>query len=205
MLRVRVVGTGWAGSPSFGTCYFTAPTEGQDEAEAVEARVQAFYDAMKALWPAAVVFTTQPQVDVLDPVNGDVTNSFIVSTGAPVVGTDAGVNGSLPPATALLMRLDTSVFNGGRRLRGRIFLSGLAARVPMVAGAPTSTMIGAANAGATSLMAGQAAAFTSLVVWRRPRDAAAGPPPVEQRDGSTGVVTALTVSPKFAVLRSRRD
>lgn len=204
MLRVRVSSAGWTGGPGLNTFYFVSTTEDQAKAQAVAVRVRAALQSGIALFAAGVVVTVNPQVDVIDPVTGDVTASFITVPGAAVLG-NTGSGGRLSPGLCLLSQLKSGTFLEGRRIQGRVFWSGLDTSAAATDGTP-ATPVKTAATGIINGMAGADAAAGEYVIWRRPRVVQpVTKPPVIDRPGSTATVVTHSVSAKFAVMRSRRD
>lgn len=181
--RVRTVVTGVAGTPAYSNLYFTL----------ADGNAQACVDAVAALWAVlredmvfAATWTVQGEVALVDSVSGDVTQTTTVTSRA---GIGNGSSTMLPPANQVLVRLGTSTFNGGRRVQGRFNLGYL------WTAAQTGTGTVAANTSArvaNGFNALRNDPATELVVWSR-------------KNGTAAPVTAVSVSPNFAVLTSRRD
>jgi len=67
--------------------------------------------------------SVDPQVDIINPVNGDITGTFLCVSGIAVMpgtGADAVL---MAPSTALLLKLQTAPTWTGRRLQGRGYIS----------------------------------------------------------------------------------
>lgn len=194
MQRVRTVLTGWSGGPGLMTQYFTSAGEGVGTVDACVTRVQAFITALKSGVPNVVRFQTNPDVDIVNPASGAITDT-ITSTAsvAPIDGTGAG--NSMPPEVAALFQLRTATFHSGRRSRGRTFLSPV---ILSLADATGQMTLGAQTAfeGAGSTLLDLGGGDPTLVVWHRPKLGVGG---------SADPVVSVTVPLKFAVLRSRRD
>lgn len=205
MLRVRVSSTGWAGGPGLNTFYFNDITEDSNSASNCVARVHDALSSCTGIFPTQIEHVVIPDVDKLDPINGEIVATFSVSPLAPIVGGSLSTD-MLPPATAVLVKLGTNVFVEGRRIRGRAFFSPLASNNSSGLGVPTTLVAPNVDAfGAAMLNKG--VTTPDLVVWQRPRaaDPLHKPKPVTARDGHTAVVTAFSTPAKFSVLRSRRD
>lgn len=204
MLRVRTASTGYLGAPGLSTFYFSPSAETIGVAADVSARVRTFWDSIKVYYPTTVTMTVQPQVDVIDPATGFVTNSLIVAVPVlPVTGTGVA-SSALPPQVAALMTWKTSVFLEGRRLAGRTFISPLGGQVS--AGQIPPGMQTGLQAAGVALLGPGAVSDVNLVVWRRPRPARSIPLPAQvARVGSVGQITVVAVPLKFATLNSRRD
>lgn len=204
--RVRAVSSGWVGAPGLNTFYFR---EGGgvlpgDNATAVlcAQRVQAAFTAGAQLWPTPWSVQVDPQVDVLNDVNGQLVSSQNGGALLPVGGTGGPNFGPTP--TMHLLRLITSTVILGKRLRGRAFLGPTRASVDPD-GSPEVTAMNFARAFGTALL-DKGPTGPDVVVWHRPF--AGNPlsvPPRPATAGSSGAVTSFLVPDKFAVLRSRRD
>lgn len=204
MMRVRVRGDGWQGGPSLNTFYFTAAPEDATSAKAAYDRVHAAFTSGNALFPQTVTHTVIPEVDFMLASNGDIVATTSV-TGLAVITGSSVTNSIMPPSIAMLLRLTTGTYLEGRRIQGRAFLSPVtqtAAADPD--GTPSPSLVSAAVQFGNTLK-GIVGTLPPLVVWRRPRVAAVGPPVVTARVGSTAEVTGISVPDKFASLRSRRD
>lgn len=204
MLRVRVVGSGWTGGPSLNTFYFTDGNEDLVAAQEAYDRVHTAFVGVATIYPSDIPHTVDPQVDVMNPVNGDVTGTFIVDPLAVIPG-GAPDSSRQAPHTALLVKLITATFSAGRKLQGRAFLSPLYSQMTDGGGTPTAEAIVRGNQFGLDLL-GLAAGGTLLSVWRRPREADPDHvPPITARDGQVAPVEVVSTPDKFAVLRSRRD
>lgn len=204
MFRVRVVSNGWVGAPGLSTFYFTSTVENATVAADVAGRVRTFYNTISNQWRSHVTFQVSPQVDVVNPVNGQVTASFIITTPAVVTGTSvASLTG--PPQVAVLVRWLTGNFEAGRRIVGRTFLTQMAASVYDSQGQVATSTVNTVTPAAVALI-GVVDADPQAVVWRRPRLAEPGAtPPVTARDGAAFNMTEAIVPTKPATLNSRRD
>lgn len=202
LMRVRTVFAGFTGGPGLMTQYFATTLVAPNEAHAVLAadRVKDALDSATGLWPDAVTWNRESQVDVLNDVDGEVQRSYLVDAWG-FHGTGGANQG--PSPTGMLVRWKTSTFLAGRLLQGHTFL------VPIIAGqdsngSPNGTQVTVATTFGESML-DQGATDVQLVVWRRPRAERTLPTPLAARDGTSAFVTSATVPDKFAVLRSRRD
>jgi len=204
MLRVRVKGTGWTGGPSLNTFHFVTSSEIQANAEACTARVRSAWVKLATFFPTTMSHSVDPQVDIINPVNGDITGTFLCVSGIAVMpgtGADAVL---MAPSTALLLKLQTGTYLDGRRLQGRGYISPVRRATADDNGTPNAAAITAITLLGNDLR--NSGTDPQLVVWRRPREAdATVTPAVTARVGSTGEVTVVGCPDKFAVLRSRRD
>jgi len=206
IMRVRAASQGWTGGPGLNTVYFVAGDDGGApalaDAQLAADRVRtAFFDARTA-FPGSWSVLVSPSVDVLNTENGDLVNSLSVTPPAVVVGDNVGGFG--PTVTMVLCTLNTSTFSDGSRLKGRHFLGPVCLMVDSN-GTPNAGLISEIQQYGTALNNAGPGGVPKVVVWRRPREAKAGPPAVTARDGSFGIVTSYTVADKYSVLRSRRD
>ena len=184
MLRVRVTWSGTAQSlPYLYTFYFGGGD--QADADQAAAAVRAFLDTVKGRVSSGLTATVEPEVAEVSISTGEVTDVFLTSTLA-VVGTDVGT--PLPFATQGLLRLNTSIFIGGRRIKGHIFMPGTTEN-SNAGGLPEAVYRTTIDP-----------ALTTLAAIAAPNDWG-----VYSRKNLTfaGITTAVTAN-TWAVLRSRR-
>lgn len=205
ILRVRAASTGWVGAPGLNTFYFRdgdgVVVPDVAAANICIARVRAAFDLAKAMYPTQWSVVVSGQVDVLDDTTGALLQELNGTAGAPVVGTLT--DGFSPLVSMVLLRIRTDTITDGKRIQGRAFL-GPVGRVTDADGSPQSGAMDVALAMGNHLLT-EGTTTSNLVVWRRPREAAAGPPVVTARPGSSALATAVSVPDKYAALRSRRD
>lgn len=170
------------GAPWVSTMYFD---DGTPSAQDCVDAVGAFWGAVDALIDNEVDWSTQADVENVDPVTGNVL--AVVAT-TPVTGTGAMNASALPFASQGLVRWRTGVYIGGREIRGRTFIPGLTATASDN-GRPLAANQATINAAAAGLIAD---ANCDLGIWSR-------------ANGQIQVVTSGTMWTEFAVLRSRRD
>lgn len=183
MYRVRTVFTGVPGTPYYSNLYFTQ--EGGTVAQA-RAAVNTFWEANKALITVNLKWSIELEVPIIDEVTGDVISVAAGTTTYTSQGTRTET--PIPYSNQVLCRLRTGVFNGGREIRGRIFIPGFTQISQNSDG-----VVGTAAAGvATNLAAMINSADAQLVVWAKSK-------------GAYAVVNSGSVWNQFAVLRSRRD
>ena len=204
MYRVRVASTGWNGSPGLNTFYFsniaTPDSSDSTHADTCVALVQAALAAHTDIFPADHIFTVSPVVDVIDPINGELLDSYAGSAPADIHGSGTGEYG--PQAAMVVGSLLTSSFVGGHRVRGRAFWGPLKA-LNDADGTPTADLVASVEGLRTTLTSG--GTDVKSVVWSRPRTAVPlRVPPITARDGSAQPTTAISVRDSWAVLRSRR-
>lgn len=194
MMRIRTGFTGLLGSPYLMTTYWTATTENDAAAAVASNAVQAFLTAAKPHISNALSWATESAVAVLTPATG--VQTAVLSGPVSNTGTGTASAGPLPEATQGHLTLRTSTVRLGRTVKGGLFIPGPTVTELAGPGSPTTTY-------KSDLGTASAAFFdpttADLVVWSRPRTV----PTVVA--GSASLVTAITVTQKFAVLRSRRD
>lgn len=188
-----MTGTGIS-SPHFTQLWWTPQTAGGSTADATDclARFRAFWQAMIAEITAGTVITLDRTCIAIEATTGVLTGSFTGTDPGAVTGTGAG--DPMPRQTQGLLRLQTSTIISGRRLQGRLFIP-----APVESGGDNGTgpdsgyTTALAAAGGGMLSGG--ATTSAPVVWHRPQGGAGG---------SHGVITGVTASSFWAVLRSRR-
>lgn len=186
MLRVTTIWQGGAGTPYYNQLYFIGSTSGEAVAAATAARN--FWGGCANGIGDSLTGQVQTEVEQVDPNTGQVLDVFPTSTAA-LEGFATGEE--LPPANQGLIRLLTSVFVAGRRLRGRVYVpapvEGDASN-----GAPSGTYVGYLEDAIAALITdGQAAG---------------GPCVYSPTHRIFGEITSGSVwTENFAVMRSRRD
>lgn len=195
IMRIRTVLSGWQGAPGLGTHYFLPGTAGGVTADAVDCcgRVRAFWLAAQGIFPTTMGFQVSGSVDLLEAVDGTLTGGL--SGGSPAGTAGSNANTFAPFATMVLLRAQTGVVIGGRRVLGRFFLGPVATN-QNVNGVPTAAAGSSATAAGAALNSGATASVP--VVWHRPH----GSPPA---GGLHVPISGYQASPEFAILRSRRD
>lgn len=193
MLRVQAEGTGWTGGPGLTTFYFDPGVAAIDAtmATGVTGRVRAYFDALKAYTLPAIGWQVDPVVQILDPATGNLTGE-VTAGSAPsiVVGTGTGAVG--PAFVAVVGKMRTNSFFGGKRIQGRTFYSPLGSAYTdstQPEGALQAAQVTGLNAVLT------AAGGPAQVVWHRPKNGSGG---------FMAVVITVSSSNTFGVLKSRR-
>lgn len=182
MFRVRTIFSGVTGSPWVNTAFFNDSVgTAQDCVDAVGT----FWGAVDALMDSSVTWLTNADVETVDAATGQVT---AVTATTPAAGSGGGGASGLPIAAQGLVRWRTGDYVGGREIRGRWFIPGLAI------GSNTDGVITPAS---VTIMQNAATALindadTILNVWSRAHNTARA-------------VTSGSAWNQFAVLRSRRD
>lgn len=193
--RVRSVISGWQGGPGLATHYFDASVSfDAAAAAAVAGRVRGSWDVVKSVLSNTTTITVDSVVDVLDDSNGVLIASFGITPPAAVTGTVVQAIG--PAFVAAGLTLDTGQIINGKRLRGRTFISPLPLGNTGSATPPTGLVTGVNAMGVALVTTTPTSTSNQLVVWRRPKGAAAGL--------SRKVLSSVT-APKYFSIRSRRD
>lgn len=182
MWRCTRIAAGVAGAPYYYTAYFDSvagtPTQ------AMTAWSTFLNTTIPGTYRSGLQWQAATDVEQVDPVTGDLQGLFPVTfTSTTATGTDP-----LPSATALLARWRTGVYLGGKEVRGRTNISGLLER-DNVNGVPGGADVAAFSTRAAALIADP---NSELVVWSR-------------KAGQHFAVANSSISPEWAVLRSRRD
>lgn len=196
LYRVRTVISSAFASDGLSTNYFlvTGGSANATDAATVAGRVRAGWAAIAGLLSTATTVTVQPVVDIISDATGELTASFAIAAPATVTGSGAAVNG--PIATAVGVRWLTNTFDGGRRLRGRTFVSPIGSQATDFP-TPQAAEVTLVNAYVAAVLTGTVPAATApLVVWSRPSPGGS--------DGFSGAVTSGAIAPQFFQLRSRR-
>lgn len=139
--ELRTNWSGVAGSP-----YYTTIRHRDDASVNLTAFQTAwgiFVNSLKTNFSSAVVASNDPEVRVIESTTNETVAVKTVS-----VGTWAGTGGgdALPPATQLLIQLQTNNFVGGRRIKGRIFVPCQLETNSTVTGQPSAGYRGAVDA-----------------------------------------------------------
>lgn len=163
------------------------------------ARVRAFFNSAAALFAVNMTLTFNPVLDEIEETSGEIVGQ--VSGTVPAAVTFTGSTDILPLATQGLLRLQTATFRDGRRLQGRINLPYLKEGSNDTGGSPTAAFVTSMNT-AAALLGTTVVTAVNQRVWSRPREASLTLP---ARAGLSAPVIARSTSPKWAILRSRRD
>jgi hypothetical protein len=198
MYRVRSLWTGFSGAPGYTNMYFGTTDPLLAGASLAVSDVRAFWQSIVSLFPDDVQINVEANVQVVDDATGLIENELSATPVSSVNGS-ATTGYAAPVGASIEWR--TAAYVNGRRVKGRTYV------VPILGGSfETDGTLGPTQLG---LLQTSAAAFiaaaSNFVVWHRPREASAGPPPVSASAGSLHLVTAASVSDRAAVLRSRRD
>jgi len=179
LAQAQVTWTGFAGAPGVSTFYWEAGG-GVDLAA-----LHSFIDGIKSAFPTGVTAKFPSTGVTIDEASGDVTGIWTDTAPADVVG---AVPGSYSVVTGLCFNWTTGVYTAGRQLRGKTFIVPCAPVVFGSNGLVVPSTITAFETEAAALYAGP----NPIRVYSRKNGVSAG-------------VVDSDVSPKPAVLRSRRD
>lgn len=198
--RIRVQWTGGRGGDGVSTFYAL-------DGSTALAAVHDFFDALKALVPATIVWSFSPVGDTIDEESGVLTGSYSAIGESNVSATGSDTNVADPVGAVL--RWETSQIRYGHRVRGRTFI---------VPGIKDMYAAGTLNDSVVTQLEGYgndmlAVVPDNFVVWTRPF---LGTPAWTDKygvthaaraahDGATSTITECTVPDKAVVLRSRRD
>lgn len=195
--RIRVITSGWQGGPGMSQLYFTGSTPGliiAGESLIAVTAARTLYNALRYLFPSAWSAQVQPVVQVIEATTGAIIREEGVAAPAVTTGSASGAWGST--ASGLLLSWHTSAVFGRKLLRGRTFMTPVAASQYDTTGQLTS--------GAATTAQGVAAAYAAAgsyypCVWHRPH------PLPTSANGGFGTISAVSVDTKETILRSRRD
>lgn len=192
MLRIRTVLNGWSGGPGLSTFYFDPGVVTIDAAmiTGVTGRVRQYFDAWRAYMPTVNTAQVDSVADIVDAATGALVGQVSAGSAPAVVVGSGGVAG--PAFVAVVGRLTTNSFVGGKRLRGRTYAGPLSATFTDSV-APEGGLLAAVQSGL--VLMNTPAGGPGLVVWHRPTGGAGG--------AIAGVVNT-SASPVYGVLKSRR-
>lgn len=182
--KVDVVWGGLAGSPYFTQFYFGHEA---GSASSTATAVRTFLQALASNLAAGMTATVKPEQAVIDTSSNQIVS--VETAGAVSNVAYIGTGDPLPFATQVLLKLSTSQFNGGRRLRGRINIPGNLEAVCQ-AGALAPSSVGTYNGPAATLISATSSTG-KWAVWSRMHH-------------SWASVDSATAWDQFAVLKTRR-
>lgn len=185
MVRVRSVMTGVGGSPFYSNLFFNEAAS--PDPDALVALVAGFWGNLAGWSALALDGVVEGQVPTIDPATGDIMSVATVADGE-FTGNRSGA--TLPPATQGLLRLLTGSYEGGRQVRGRIFIPALS--VEAGTSVPGAGPTGQWGTSAVTFMGDVLDAGYEWVVWSR-------------KNGVQRTIIGATPWSQYAVLRSRRD
>lgn len=185
--RWTVNWTGFAGSPGYSHFITGGVNDGGDTALQLPV-IRSFLSAWSADLPDDVALSIEPTQQELDDNTGDIIGTDSRDTGSAIAGTNVG---SYSAAGGVVVIWHTGQYRNGREVRGRTFM------------VPTASSIYSASTGAPS--SAKVSSYSTVAT-----DMATDMPGGLFIESGTGiprfvVVTGGTLSPRAAVLRSRRD
>lgn len=186
---------GFTGSPGLNTFHWCAPAHAgisQENINDFHDQLATSYAAIAQLFAFGVTWTILPDVDILEAETGTLIGAGTYDGEETQTGTGTG-DDNLSRASQVGFQWVTADIVDGRRVRGRTFMGPCSGDVFEGDG----SIIAAGQAAWPEDFSGIYDNIGSrLVVWHRPKIAAAG---------SVADVTACTISSRPFVLRSRRD
>jgi hypothetical protein len=203
--RVRVVFTGWPGSPGLATHFFHLDSmwNWAGYKQEVLNGVGAAYAGFTTYMADTEFFDVQPEVDIIDDTDGSLVETQM---GTTVHGQGDDTTGQGAIATGFCLTWRTQGIVNSKHVRGRTFVVPVGHICADDNGTPTDASLVAAGTLATGLTNGLSP-YGDLVVWARPvtEEMHTKNPKLVVREGSSHIVTDCTITDQFAVLRSRRD
>jgi hypothetical protein len=198
LVRVQTTWTGVAGSPYYTNLYAIGPlatNNGNDLAAAWRTCLV----AMTSFLTTGMVATIDQELLEFDETTGVVTGAG--TTTQPTV-TFTGTGDALPRSTQLLVRYTTAGIVHNRRVKGRLNIPGQTEsnnNGDGTPGAALTTAVGVAFGAMFTTMSGRQR------IWSQPLANDPPSPTNPNRPGSAWAVSGVSVSPTWAILRSRRD
>lgn len=187
MYRIETQLTGEAGTPYYMVGYFAATIGAADDAhKAWHAFVLRDASNSGGAYPSGVVIRTQPEIPLVNPVDGAVLE---VQTTAARETVGSGSGPFLPPSNQILVRWRTGNYVNRREVRGRTNCPYPAEDISTTRGRVESGMVSLVNQWANTLITD---ASSNFVVWSK-------------KNGEWQSVISGSTWDQFAVLRSRRD
>jgi len=181
--RVEVVWQGLAGGSGLSVFYTPFGVD-------ATADLQTFFGAIKSRFPTGQSWSCQGSGDVISDATGAIVGGWTAGT----TWSDSGSAGAVAYAAGVgaFVRWGTGTIVGGRRLKGRTFLTSIEA----VNYDGQGTIVAACLTNFNTA-AGVLAATGKLMIWHRPSPGGS--------DGSSGAVTSGSVPDKVTWLQTRRD
>lgn len=196
MARSRLAITWPAGGPGVTTFYWTSGIPaGPIDATLVSEFHDEMISSLSALtlfWAGDVTMQFEPDVDIIDPATGNITDIVTQDT-TPSIAIGSGAGTGISRGEQIVANLITDNFDGGKRLRGRHFLGPISTGVLDVSGRLTGARQAQIEDEYVAITTGVG---PRLAVWHRPT--IDGP-------GYYGDVVKVQVSDRPGLLRSRRD
>lgn len=164
--------------------------------------IRTFFDSVDPLLPNEVSIIFPSEVSELDTASGELVGVENVEAPAAIIGGGAG---AWLGGAGVLVTWNTGAIRDGVRVKGRTFLVPATSAAFFTDGTPLQTTIDTITSAGNVMILSMSSALSGLVVYSRFRPAAAGPPPVTERDGDEFFVTTASVPDRSAILRDRRD
>lgn len=184
----RIVWTTPGGGTGYSVLHMIAPLN-QTAANQIAARVHTFISTLLSYMPNEVSAIGDSELRVLNQFTGELEGVFAVATGAGGVGSD---NAAYNRAAGARIDWQTGIVVAGRRIQGRTYVVPLGTGAFDSNGLVSAPGIAALAAAGNALRTGLQTDGGNLVVWSR-------------TTGATAPVTGVTIPPKGAILRGRRD
>lgn len=191
ILRVTTQWSGFTGAPGYTAFHFMGGGGLISDGQQVAQRVATAFGQIKTIVPTGVSMAVRAELEEIDESTGEVQGYVQTDTIPTIVGTGTG---SFAGPVGGVVNWNTDDLRFGRRIRGRTFIVPLAGSAFFSAGGLNGDAADKLRAFAGTLQGGDL--DSELVVWSRPRNGSGG---------VAATVTGYRVSPKAAVLRSRRD
>jgi hypothetical protein len=153
------------------------------------------FDGFKQYVPDAVTFEVENGGDTIDAETGDLIGAWGSGTSGPIVCTGAT---SYSAPVGLMIRWDTGAIMSGHRLRGKTYIVPALSTCFNLDGQVDATILADISSHAASYVS----TASGACIWNRPRAATDKKP---GHGGGNAAVSSGVVSPKAAIMRSRRD
>jgi hypothetical protein len=197
LARVYIDLDGYPGAPGLNVLHFSQGSTSSWSDTVVDGlhdEVQRMLEACRFYWAPGVLATIRSYSDIFEHADGQIVDQVSPPTAYPTV-VSTGTNGQESRATQALIRFRGDRWVNGRRVQGRMFFG--------PANGALCDSQGYINEDARATFEDAFVAMTTgvgprLAVWSRPN-------PAKNRGGEWTDVTSVTVAPKPAVLRKRRD
>lgn len=193
--RIRVA---WSGTPVVGPGVSTFYVAGSVTAGWPAALV-ALFTALKNYVPTGVTWTIPNDAEILDVQSGDLINANSPGGGGTVLSSGGAVD--YKPGVGARIRWGTTGIVGGRRVKGTTFIVPTTSQ-EIPSGVLQGSSVTAITAAATAYM--NTSGIDPCVYSRhRPQKTVNGVV-IPERDGSTHLITSVSVPSAITWLRTRR-
>jgi len=177
--QMQCTWSGIAGMPGYTNFYFASADD------FMPSDVKGFWDVLAPALPAGVTITIPNTGKTIDLATGQANGTWTHGAQFTVSGTNTT---ALLQASGVVFNWKTGYYAAGRELRGKTFIVPLCSNIFTPSGSLVSTWQTNMATAANKIVA----ATADAVVWSR-------------KLNTTASITSGAVSPKQAVLRSRRD